>query len=60
MKRVRFTLSLPEPLTGVMEYEDDDYEDAVNSGELHYHGLDFLSADEALVLTHELVGEETS
>jgi hypothetical protein len=55
MKYVRFTLTLPKPLTGVMEYDDQEYEDAVSSGELYYHGLNFLQADEALVLTHELV-----
>jgi hypothetical protein len=57
MKMVKFTLSLPSPLTGIMEYDDDEYEDAVSSGEIHYHGLDFLSADEALVLTYEVVDD---
>lgn len=58
MKYVKFTLTFPEPLTGIMEYEDEDYVDANDSGEIHYHGLDFLAADECLKLTYELVEKD--
>jgi len=54
MKYVKFKASM-EPIEGIMEYDDEEYEDALNSGELYYHGLDFLQADQVLELTHELV-----
>jgi len=55
MKNVKFTVWLPAPLIGVMEYEDEELEDAVSSGEIYYHGLDFLSVDEYLKLTFEVL-----
>lgn len=56
MKYVKFRATM-EPIEGVMEYDDEEYQDAVNSGELYYHGLEFLATEEQLKLTHELVDE---